>query len=152
MIFLIFNSNLTLPNKQYAVHLRVTMKGKNIIKKLLTQCICGILLLQMINVSIAPSNVHPSNFNGFTNNATPSYNGIANMYHLTLEQLFDKEIPANNNDDDSSTHAEISEFYFNSTCDIKSIIDNFPLNYSQPFQPDVYLQYAEPNGPPPKKG
>jgi hypothetical protein len=119
------------------------------IKNIIKQVVCWILLLQMINISIDPRDLKRANYSPITYNENFSIDEIESVYELIAEGVFDKEVPASN-EDEIDTFSPSFELYFFTATSIKLPAIKFPLEHISHCYNNFPIVHQEPLFQPPK--
>jgi hypothetical protein len=120
-----------------------------VIRNIIKQVICWILLLQMINISIDPPDFKHPKHSSVTNKKALSIEETESFYELIAEGVFDKEVPESN-EDEIDTSSPSFELYLITRICTKLPALAFPVEHFPQYYTSFSSINQEPHSPPPK--
>jgi len=144
----VYNRKLTGRKRHSCIF--VPVMRSDFIKNIIKQVVCWILLLQIINLSIDPRDLKSANYSPITAKEDFSTDEIESVYELIAEGVFDKEVPASNEDEIDTFPPSFELYFFTATSfrlpAINSPLEhfahsynNFPIVHQEPlFQPPQF--------------
>jgi hypothetical protein len=123
---------------------------RNLIKNIIKQVVCWILLLQIINISIDPPDLKHLRSGSITGEENLSVNKIESVYELIVEGVSDEEVPESEEDEIDTTSQSLVLYFFSKMFNQLPIAD-FSVKHVSFHQTNFPSVTMEPHIPPPKQ-
>ncbi len=113
------------------------------------QVVCWILLLQIVNISINPPDIHRQKQGSVVLSEDLSINDVESVYELVAEGVFDSDVPESEEEETDTTSSAFDLYFFNRTS-IKLPPLQFPAVHFSYYSNNFTSFHQAPHSPPPK--
>ena len=120
------------------------------IKNIITQVVCWILLLQVINISINPRDFKHPRYSSTASKEDLSINETESIYELIAEGVFDEDVPESNEDDIDTSSPSVELYFFTASCNTLPTLE-LPLEHFPRCNKSFPSLHHEPLFQPPKQ-